>query len=132
MNTPRMQEAWDKSSRTADGFYLSQTPASEYATSCYDEGCKLERELADAIRQRDEARATCSELVTDSNAITLARTVVHITQELAEARGERDMLAEALQKVVTAWDLAEWLDENDFESFRATLQSLNPNEPISK
>jgi hypothetical protein len=56
MNTPRMQEAWDKSSRTADGFYSSQTPASEYATSCYDEGCKLERELADAIRERDEAR----------------------------------------------------------------------------
>lgn len=102
MNTPRMQEAWDKSSRTADGFYSSQTPTSEYATSCYDEGCKLERELAYTIRQRDEAR------------------------------GQRDRMAEALQKVVTAWDLAEWLDENDFESFRATLQSLNPNEPISK
>lgn len=40
---------------------------------------KLERELA-------EARATCSELVTDSNAITLAQTIVRITQELAEAR----------------------------------------------
>jgi hypothetical protein len=51
-----MQEAWDKSSRTTDGFYSSQTPASEYAISCYDEGCKLERELADAIRERDEAR----------------------------------------------------------------------------
>ena len=50
---------------------------------------KLERELT-------AARATCSELVTDSDAITLARTVVHITQERDEARGQRDRLAEAL------------------------------------
>ena len=56
-DTPRMQEAWDKSSRTADGFYSSQTPTSECATSCYDEGRKLERELAHAIRERDEWKA---------------------------------------------------------------------------
>ena len=49
---------------------------------------QLERELAAMKKQRDEARATCSELVTDSNAITLARTVVRITKELAEAQNE--------------------------------------------
>ena len=38
--------------------------------------------------QRDEARATCSELVTDSDAITLARTVVRVTKGLAEAQNE--------------------------------------------
>ena len=54
--------------------------------SCYEEGCKLERELATVTAQRDR-------------------------------------LAEALRKVVTAWDSSEWLDENDFEAFRATLQS---------
>jgi hypothetical protein len=42
---------------------------------------------------------------------------------------QRDRLAEALDKVLDAWDHAEWLDENDFESFRAALQSLtSPNE----
>ena len=38
------------------------------------------------LNERDEARETCSELVTDSDAITLARTVVRITQERDEAR----------------------------------------------
>jgi len=51
---------------------------------------EFERNLADFARklerERDEARATCSELVTDSDAITLARTVVRITQERDEAR----------------------------------------------
>ena len=53
-----------------------------------------------------------------------------LERERDEAREQRDRLAEALQKVVTAWDFAEWLDENDFEAFREALQSLNqPNEP---
>jgi len=43
-----------------------------------------------------------------------------------QSREQRDRLAEALDKVVDAWDHAEWLDENDFESFRAVLQSLPP------
>ena len=47
---------------------------------------------------------------------------------------ERDGLAKALQKVVTAWDYSEWLDENDIEAFRGTLQSLTPpvvlNRPV--
>jgi hypothetical protein len=53
MNTPRMKEAWAKSSRTADGFYSSATPMSKYAFSCYDEGCILERELTAVTEQRD-------------------------------------------------------------------------------
>jgi hypothetical protein len=46
--------------------------------------------------------------------------------ELHEAIKQRDKLAEALEKVVADWDHAEWLDRNDIESFRATLQSLTP------
>jgi hypothetical protein len=62
--TPRMKEAWDRSSRTADGFYSSTTPMSKFASSCYDEGCKLERELTAMTEQRDrlaEALENCRE-----------------------------------------------------------------------
>jgi len=52
-DTPRMTEAWARSSRTADGFYSSTTPISVYARSCYIEGCKLERELTAITEQRD-------------------------------------------------------------------------------
>jgi hypothetical protein len=47
---------------------------------------------------------------------------------LGEVTAQRDRLAVALCKVVDAWSHAEWLDENDFESFRETLQSLIPKE----
>jgi chromosome segregation ATPase len=42
-----------------------------------------------------------------------------------DLREQRDRLAEALQKVLKSWDDATWLDENEFESFRAALKSLN-------
>ena len=61
------------------------------------------------------------------NFIQLAR---KLERERDEAREQRDRLVEALQKVVTAWDFAEWLDENDFESFRAALQSLTTKENL--
>lgn len=70
--------------------------------SVYLEGLKLEQELVDTIRERDEARK------------------------------QRDGLAEALRKVVTSWNLVEWLDENDFEALREVIQSQTPNKPISK
>jgi len=89
-DTPRMQEAWDKSSRTADGFYSSQTPTSECATSCYDEGCKLEIELADAIRERDEARAIAAKYE-DRYFLACVAAI--------RARGQRDRLAEALREM---------------------------------
>jgi hypothetical protein len=53
-------------------------------------------------------------------------------EELAAVIAQRDRLAEALQKVVTSWDLAEWLDENDIESFRTALQSLTPSIQLSQ
>jgi hypothetical protein len=53
MNTPRMKEAWESSSRTADGFYSTAIPMRVHAKSCYEEGCKLERELATITEQRD-------------------------------------------------------------------------------
>ena len=61
---------------------------------------QLERELAERTKQRDEARDACSELVTDSNAITLARTIVRVTKERDEAREQRDKLAEALEYII--------------------------------
>jgi hypothetical protein len=48
-----MKEAWESSSRTADGFYSTTTPMSVYARICYEEGCKLENELAAVTAQRD-------------------------------------------------------------------------------
>jgi hypothetical protein len=53
--------------------------------------------------------------------------IQNLERELTAVTAQRDRLAEALHKVVTSWDHSEWLDENDFESFRATLQSLTPN-----
>ena len=53
-----------------------------------------------------------------------------LEKELTTITEQRDRLAEALQKVVTSWDEATWLDDNEFESFREALQSLNqPTEP---
>jgi hypothetical protein len=78
---------------------------------------EFERNLADFARklerERDEARATCSELVTDSDAITLARTVVRITQERDEARE-------------TSWfsNGIEYRKRNDYIEAR---NNLNPN-----
>jgi hypothetical protein len=104
MNTPRMQEAWDKSSRTADGFYSSQTPTSECATSCYDEGCKLERELAHAIRERDEWEAKfiqqnkdlgCEQMDPNGTIWDYAKT---LQRDLDELRRERDEARDAAVK----------------------------------
>ena len=55
--------------------------------------------------QRDEARATCSELVTDSDAITLARTVVRVTKERDEAREYADKLVDHKDMVCLPKDL---------------------------
>ena len=115
MNTPRTDAndlGWQFNEQYGDFDSLSDTPM-----PWLDFAKMLERELTavteqrDGLRsavdyasdqlskvteQRDEARATCSELVVDSDAITLARTVVHITQERDEAREQRDRLAAAL------------------------------------
>jgi hypothetical protein len=75
----------------------------------------LERELAAATEQRDRLAKACDQYSEDE-----------MLGKLQEITKQRDRLAEALDKVVDAWDHAEWLDENDFESFRAALQSLPP------
>lgn len=50
------------------------------------------------IRERDEARATCEELVTDSYAVTLAQTVVKLERERNEARQSIANLNQRLQE----------------------------------
>jgi hypothetical protein len=73
-------------------------------------------------RERDEARAEMIRWMS----IAEGRGRTDDDERLTTVTAQRDRLAEALKKVVTAWDHAEWLDENDFESFRETLQSLTP------
>jgi chromosome segregation ATPase len=87
---------------------------------------KAEQLYNNAIRERDEAREQRDRLADQlDDAVAEATNAVN---DIIGMKWQRDMLAEALQKVVTAWDFAEWLDENDFESFRTALQSLTPNE----
>ena len=57
--------------------------------------CAVEM-AAQAEVERDEAWACCDELVVDSNAITLAKTVMRLERERDEARGERDTLRDAV------------------------------------
>jgi hypothetical protein len=85
-------EAEDSQQNTQPMETMTDTPETDgewNRLACQDHP-EFERNLADFARklerERDEARATCSELVTDSDAITLARTVVRITQERDEAR----------------------------------------------
>lgn len=52
--TPRMTEAWKAPQREGDGF--STVPAIHIAYSVMEEGRKLENELAEMTRQRDEFR----------------------------------------------------------------------------
>ena len=75
--------------------------------------------VIDLQRERDEARA---ESIRTREFMDYGFTKAQ--EELSTVTAQRDRLAEALDKVVDAWDHAEWLDENDFESFRAALQSL--------
>jgi hypothetical protein len=70
MNTPRMKEAWESPSRTADGFYLTTTPMSVYARSCYEEGCKLERELTTVTAQRDRLAEALKETISGYDVVT--------------------------------------------------------------
>ena len=143
---------WDREVQFAQQLERELTSVTEQRDGLRSAVDYASDQLSKVTEQRDEARATCSELVVDSDAITLARTVVHITQERDEAREQRDRLLEqqeqwrlssvcrelveqrdrlaaALQKVVTSWDDASWLDNHDFEAFREVLRSLTTTEP---
>ena len=79
---------------------------------------KFERERNDAIEMMKRTKNNSGEII----ASQVVENII-LTQE-------RDRLAEALQKVVTSWDDAAWLDNHDFEAFREVLRSLNqPTEP---
>jgi RNA-binding protein YhbY len=97
MNTPRMKEAWEKYSRTADGFYSTTTPMSVYAGSCYEEGCKLERELAEAREEIDQLK---SQLTKTHGCVTISRNgyVQEIERELANIKDQRDVAVWVFEK----------------------------------
>jgi hypothetical protein len=77
----------------------------------------LERMVYQLREQNDRLAEACDQYSEDE-----------ILCKLHKVTEQRDRLVEALQKVVTAWDFAEWLDENDFEAFRAALESITPND----
>ena len=111
-DTPRMTEAWARSSRTADGFYSSTTPMSVHARSCYEEGCKLERELTAVTEQRDEWKAKYIQQnkdlgceMMDPNG-TIWDHAKKVQLELTAITEQRNRLAEAL-RVATAYPLTE-------------------------
>ena len=100
---------------------------------------KMERKCDEYKAQRDEARATCSELVTDSDAITLARTVVRITQERDDAQNEIigwknkwdcavDMAARAenaLDELAERLDFQEKLNRESIDQIAARTKELD-------
>jgi hypothetical protein len=79
--TPRMDAAFRK---------CGETPRMNWqASQCYDAGCKLERELADSIRERDNAESDRRQAEADA---------IRALHERNEARGQRDRLATALRQ----------------------------------
>jgi hypothetical protein len=114
--TPRMKEAWARSSRTADGFYSSTTPAMVYAHSCYEEGCKLENELTDVTAQRDRLAKACDQYSEDE-----------ILCKLQTVTAQRDMLAEALELFIEEQCENRPHEHSDaLGNARKALQSLTP------
>jgi chorismate mutase len=86
-----------------------------------DRASRIAELISERGRLAEEVGQLKSRLTQTMGAVTISR-----NGYLQELEQQRDRLAEALDKVVDAWDHAEWLDENDFESFRAALQSLTP------
>jgi hypothetical protein len=125
MNTPRMKEAWESSSKTADGFYSTTTPMSVHAKSCYEEGCKLENELTTVTAQRDRLAKACDQYSEDE-----------ILCKLQTVTAQRDRLAEALKEIynVSSFDYAT-MPEPALKKYREVvlemadeaLQSLTQN-----
>ena len=78
---------------------------------------KFERERNDAIEMMKRTKDNSGQIIS-----LQANENILLTEQ-------RDRLAEALQKVVTSWDDASWLDNHDFEAFREVLRSLTTTEP---
>lgn len=120
------------------------------ALICADCDAISKKEYDQAIEQRDEMtlrweltndslfdkRALADRLAEELTTTRQAHDVVvlafrKVDAELATVTKQRDRLAEALQKVVTSWDEATWLDDNEFESFRESLQYLNQDHTVA-
>ena len=91
-----------------------------FLINCVTETGEMEAELTAAREEIERLKDHCRIKV---------KALINQTSERMKAEQQRDRLAEALQKVVTSWDEATWLDENEFESFREALQSLNQPTP---
>jgi hypothetical protein len=104
----------------------TDTPETDEALSTAECEDDLVMSMRRMERQRDEAREESIRFAALANLAHIHATGGCSYIELHKVTAQRDRLAEALDKVVDAWDHAEWLDENDFESFRKALQSLTP------
>jgi kynureninase len=109
----------------------TDTPKTDEALSTAECEDDLVMSMRRMERERDEAREYADKLaeglpdgMLPKDVEVLREANLGLATELATVTEQRDRLAEALDKVVDAWDHAEWLDENDFESFRKALQSL--------
>ena len=91
--TPRMTEAWSKTSRTADGMYSSTPCHIDIAANCYKEGCVIERELTAAREEVEIYKRDNKQLRKD---------VVRIGSTLKDFKEQRDRLAAALQQIASS------------------------------
>jgi hypothetical protein len=108
--TPRMKEAWDRSSRTADGFYSTKISMDAFASSCYKEGCKLEFELADMTKQRDRLIDRIAELEEDWNEAREEIKMMGIRHAAAEMLRTNNMQDVTEQLDELAEDRRKWIE----------------------
>ena len=95
--TPRMDKAFNE---------CGTTPRMNWqASQCYEEGCRLERELNQAIRERDQARSN----VKPMGAVTIARNgyIEEIEAQRDQAIKERDRAQASLRTLIAlhAWEV---------------------------
>jgi len=128
MNTPTPTPRTDAKQKLKD-IIGDEYVAVDFARQLERELTAAREELDKAIEERREETMKATAAI--SGLEMWKRCSQDAEKELATVMYQRDRLAEALKKVVTSWDEATWLDDNEFESFREALQSLNPDHTVA-